>query len=91
MRNIDILAVVKEIKEYTEMKAALQRELDTLREQAIEWLADHGCDEVLTEAGKITYREVISRRFDTTAFKHDFGDIYDAYAKPTSSMKFTCN
>lgn len=91
MKNIDIFETVKEMKEYLEMKEALQRELDVLREQAICWLMEHDCDEVLTDAGKITYREVISRRFDTTAFKKEHGEIYTAYTKSTTCMKFTCN
>jgi len=91
MGKIDIFETVKEMKEYMEMKEALQRELDILRDQAISWLLENECDEVLTDAGKITYREVISRRFDTTAFKKEHGEIYTAYTKSTTCMKFTCN
>ena len=91
MKNIDIFETVKEMKEYMEMKEALQRELDILRDQAISWLLENECDEVMTDAGKITYREVISRRFDTTAFKKEHGEIYTAYTKSTTCMKFTCN
>lgn len=68
--NINIISVIKEIKEY-------------LNENAI--------DEYLCEDGKITYREVISNRFDSTSFKKDFLDIYKEYTKKTSSMRFTCN
>ena len=91
MSRIDILETVKEMKEYMEMKDALQRELDILRDQAIKWLLEHDCDEVMTDAGKITYREVVSRRFDTTALKKDHDEIYAAYTRVTSCMKFTCN
>lgn len=91
MGKIDIFETVKEMKEYMEMKEALQRELDILRDQAISWLLENECDEVMTDAGKITYREVISRRFDTTAFKKEHGEIYTAYTKSTTCMKFTCN
>lgn len=83
--------IIKEIKEYQEIQEQLKREVELLKEQAIEYLDSEGIDEVLTSEGKITYREVISNRFDSTAFKKDFADIYAEYTKKTSSMRFTCS
>ena len=34
------------------------------KEEAIEWLDENELDEILTDEGKITYREVISKRFN---------------------------
>ena len=40
-------------------------------------MIDNNVDEVISNDGiKATYREVISNRFDSTAFKKDFADIY---------------
>ena len=60
------------------------------KEEAIEWLDENELDEILTDEGKITYREVISKRFNSTQFKKDFADIYDEYTTQTSNMRFTC-
>lgn len=79
----NIKEVIKEIKEYQAMQ-------DELKEEAIEWLDENELDEILTDEGKITYREVISKRFNSTAFKKDFADIYDEYTTQTSNMRFTC-
>ena len=55
-------------------------------------MIDNNVDEVISDDGiKATYREVISNRFDSTAFKKDFADIYSEYTKKSSSMRFTCN
>jgi predicted phage-related endonuclease len=91
VKSIDIKNVIREIKEYQAMKEALDKELDTLKDEAIEYLTEQDIDEILTEEGKVTYREVISKRFDSTSFKKDFADIYTEYQKQTSSMRFTCN
>jgi predicted phage-related endonuclease len=91
IKAIDIKSVIKEIKEYQAMKDALDKELDELKDEAIEYLTEQDIDEILTEEGKVTYREVISKRFDSTQFKKDFADIYSEYQKQTSSMRFTCN
>lgn len=82
--------VIKEIKEYQAMQDELKKQIDELKEEAIEWLDENELDEILTDEGKITYREVISKRFNSTAFKKDFADIYDEYTTKTSNMRFTC-
>ena len=89
MTNIN--DVIRELKEYEEIKEQLANEIEQLKAQAIEYLRENGMDEVVTDDGKVTYREVIGRRFDTTSFKKDFIDIYEAYTKQTSMMRFTLN
>ena len=86
----NIKDVIREIKEYQAMQDELKKQIDELKEEAIEWLDENELDEILTDEGKITYREVISKRFNSTAFKKDFGDIYDEYTTKTSNMRFTC-
>ena len=86
----NIKDVIKEIKEYQAMQDEIKKQINELKEEAIEWLDENELDEILTDEGKITYREVISKRFNSTAFKKDFADIYDEYTTQTSNMRFTC-
>lgn len=83
--------VIRELKEYEEIQEQLKNEIEQLKAQAIEYLKENGMDEVTTTEGKVTYREVLGKRFDTTSFKKDFLDIYEAYTKQTSMMRFTLN
>ena len=83
--------VIKEIKEYQTMQDELKRQIEALKAEAIEYLESNEIDEYLCSEGKVTYKEVISSRFDSTSFKKDFGDIYAEYSRKTSSMRFTCN
>lgn len=89
-KTTNIKEVIKEIKEYQSMQDELKKQINELKEEAIEWLDENELDEILTDEGKITYREVISKRFNSTAFKKDFADIYDEYTTKTSNMRFTC-
>lgn len=89
-KTTNIKEVIKEIKEYQAMQDELKKQINELKEEAIEWLDENEIDEILTDEGKITYREVISKRFNSTAFKKDFADIYDEYTTKTSNMRFTC-
>lgn len=89
-KTTNIKDVIREIKEYQAMQDELKKQINDLKEEAIEWLDENELDEILTDEGKITYREVISKRFNSTAFKKDFADIYDEYTTKTSNMRFTC-
>ena len=92
MKNTtNINEVIKEIKEYQDMQEALKIEIEKLKAEAIEYLNENEIDEYMCEDGKITYREVISNRFASTEFKKVHADLYEAFTKKTSSMRFTCN
>ncbi len=91
MATTNINSIIKEIKDYQNMQEELKRQIEALKVEAIEYLDEQGLDEILTDEGKITYREVISKRFDSTAFKKDFASIYAKYQRATSTMRFTCN
>lgn len=88
---VEITNIIRELKEFAQMQTQLEQEVKALKQQAIEYMQEAGVDEVLTAEGKITYREVLSKRFDSTAFKKDFLDIYEEYVKQTASMRFTLN
>ena len=91
MKATNINEVIKEIKEYQAMQDELKRQIELLKAEAVEYLESNEIDEYMCDEGKITFREVISNRFDSTSFKKDFADIYEEYTKKTSSMRFTCN
>ena len=92
MKNTtNINEVIKEIKEYQDMQEALKVEIEKLKAEAIEYLNENEIDEYMCEDGKVTYREVISNRFASTEFKKVHADLYEAFTKKTSSMRFTCN
>ena len=88
-KNID--ETIKQIKEYLVLQEQLKAEIVTLKAACIKYLDEHATDEYLCDEGKITYREVLSNRFQSTAFKKIHGDLYKAFVKPTVNMRFTCN
>lgn len=92
MKNININATLKELKEYNEMAKALEVEIKKLQEDAKKYMDENGVDEVISSDGiKATYRNVISTRFDGTQMKKDHIDLYNEYLRKTTYKRFTCN
>lgn len=88
----NINEVIKELKEYQDMQESLKAEIEKLKAEAIEYLNENEIDEYINDNGtKVTYREVVSNRFASTEFKKVHADLYEAFTKKTSSMRFTCN
>ena len=90
-KTTNINSIIKEIKEYQDIEDQLKAEIEKLKLEAIAYLNEHEIDEYMCDDGKVTYREVISKRFASTEFKKIHADLYEAFTKKTSSMRFTCN
>ncbi len=90
IKNIN--EVMKELAQYTDMMDELKVQIESLQDEVKAYMTEQGVDEVIGENGeKATWRGVISNRFDSTAFKKDFLDIYKEYTKRTEYKRFTFN
>lgn len=88
MKNIN--KVMRELAEYTELAEQLKAQIEDLQDEVKAYMTENGVDEVIGQNGeKATWRGVISNRFDSTAFKKDFLDIYKEYTKKTEYKRFT--
>lgn len=88
---MNIMDIIKSYKEYQELKAEVEAQLEDLKKQAVAYLTQVGKDEEVTEVGKITYRQVVSNRLDCAKMRTAIPEVYNAYLKPSISMRFTCN
>jgi hypothetical protein len=82
--KININEVLKELREYTDMAQALKIEIDKLQDEAKKYMTENNLSEVFNEDKSIVarYTEVISNRFDTTAFKKsEWAELYSEYTK----------
>jgi N-dimethylarginine dimethylaminohydrolase len=88
----NINEVLRELKEYDEMMKALKVEIDKLQDECKEYMVNNNLTEVFTDDKTIVarYNEVVSNRFDTTAFKKsEWRELYDMYLKKVTAMRFT--
>jgi len=88
----EINNVLDDLKEYTELAEELDAQIEALKDKVKAYITENNVDEVVGANGeKATWRETISKRFDSTAFKKDFADVYAEYLKKTAYKRFTFN
>lgn len=71
------------------MKKELDAEIEEKENEIKELMDKTSVTELIGTEHKATYKEVVSNRFDSSAFKRDHADVYEAYKKSSSSMRFT--
>lgn len=89
MRNIN--EVMKELGEMNALLEETNAIIEGLKDEVKEYMIDQNIDEVVSDSGKATWREVISNRFASTEFKKVHADLYKAFTKQTTSKRFTFN
>lgn len=92
MNNERMNKVLAELREYSRMKKELEEEITKLQDECKEYMTENELSELFNEDKTIVarYTEVISNRFDTTAFKKsEWAELYTMYTKKVTSMRFT--
>lgn len=92
MDNTRINKVLAELREYSRMKKELEEEITKLQDECKAYMTENELSELFNDDMSIVarYTEVISNRFDTTAFKKsEWGELYKEYTKKVTSMRFT--
>ena len=87
---MDTNTIFREMAQYRTIIAEAQKELDRLEAETKAFMTANEMTELIGDEHKATYKEVVSNRFDSKKFKADgYEDLYKAYQKSSSSMKFT--
>ena len=90
MNRIEINEAMKTIAEYARIAEEAQKIVEENKELLKAHMAAEGIEELIGDEHKATYKEVVSNRFDSKAFKasgHE--DLYKEFTKPSASMRFT--
>ena len=80
---------VFDLLEMKDLMESVKEEIEKIESTIKAEMTERGITELLVDEHKITYSEVISQRFNSTAFKKDFLDIYKEYTKPVTTMRFS--
>ena len=89
MDNKTINEKVVELRNFENEIKQMQEVVDSLKDELKNEMTSRGVDELDTGTFKMSYKEVVSNRFDSKAFQKDNEIIYKAYLKESVSKRFT--
>ena len=88
MTTTEVTTTIRNLKELMNMKDELEAEITAAQDAIKAEMTAREVDELRADVFKVTWKAVTSTRFDSTAFKAAHKDIYDLFAKPTTTRRF---
>ena len=89
MSTNELKSKVQELKELKILAEELQAEITAIEDVIKEKMILDNIEELQVGTFKIRWTEVISNRFDTTAFKNKYTDLYNQYLKQNVTRRFS--
>ena len=89
MSKNELVAKIEALNEWEAVIEEAKAEAEAIRDSIKAEMLERDTEEL--NAGKyiIRWTSVLSNRFDTTAFKKTYGDLYKAFTKQSESRRFT--
>lgn len=89
MSKMELIAKVELLNEYEAMIEELKNEAEAVRDSIKAEMMERETEELIAGSYIIRWTSVLSNRFDSTAFKKVYGDLYKAFTKQSASRRFS--
>ena len=84
--NNSIISKVEELMELRKLAEELQAQMEAITDEIKQFMGDE--ETMMAGSYKVTWKETVSRRVDTTALKKVLGDALDEYTKTITTRPF---
>ena len=88
MSENEITMKVRELKQLSALIEEAEKEIETIRDQIKQQMYDLDVDEIRAGEYKITWKESVSKRIDTTALKKSLPEIAQQFTREIVSRPF---
>ena len=89
MSQNEIVAKIEQLKEWEAILEEAQTEVEALRDSIKAQMLERGTEELQAGTYIIRWTSVLSNRFDSTAFKKEYAELYQSFIKQVASRRFT--
>ncbi|MCR5369268.1 MAG: hypothetical protein K6E83_00985 [Clostridium sp.] len=89
MSKKELISKIEYLQELEGFMEEIKAEADGIRDDIKALMLEEGTEELEAGAYIVRWTSVLSNRFDSTAFKKIYGDLYKAFTKQVSSKRFT--
>lgn len=88
MSTIEMSSMVNELRELRRMVDELNAEIEAIQDKIKAEMTARDVDTLAGVDYKITWKQIVSNRFDSKAFKSAMPDLYGRYCKESVSRRF---
>ena len=89
MNTAELTKQVRNLKELKQMKEELENEITAIEDSIKAEMTAQNVNEMTVDVFKIRWTPVSSNRFDTSAFKKIYSDLYNQFTKVIDTKRFT--
>lgn len=89
MERTELEKKVRDLKELKRMQEELQAEITNIEDELKAEMTALNVNEMTVDVFKIRWTPVTSNRFDTTAFKNKYIDLYNQFIKVIETKRFS--
>jgi len=89
MSQDEITAKITELKELQALIDEATTEAESIKDTIKQLMTDQNTEELIAGTHIIRWTTTLTSRFDTTAFKKKYEELYTAFTKQTTSRRFT--
>lgn len=89
MTKNEMIKAIEQLQELESFMEEIKAEADTIRDSIKAEMLDRETEELAAGAYIVRWTSVLSNRFDTTAFKKTYGELYKTFTKQVSSKRFS--
>ena len=89
MSRNEIVAKIEALNEWEAVIEEAKAEAEAIRDSIKQEMLERETEELTAGQYIVRWTSVLTNRFDTTAFKKTYGDLYKAFTKQSASRRFT--
>ena len=89
MSKNELVAKIEALNEWEAVIEEAKAEAEAIRDSIKQEMLERETEELTAGQYIVRWTSVLTNRFDTTAFKKTYGDLYKAFTKQSASRRFT--
>lgn len=89
MSQNEMVKKIEALNEWEAIIADAQAEAEAIRDSIKQEMLERDTEELTAGTYTIRWTSVLTNRFDTTAFKKEFNELYKKFTKQISSRRFS--
>ena len=85
----ELIQKIEDLKALEQLIKEAEEAVETIRDSIKAEMLEQGIEELTAGTHIVRWTTTLTNRFDTTAFKKKYDELYKAFTKQTTSRRFT--